>query len=195
MRHLIIGVVLILSVTGCSSGSAGDEEVSIDLTSQQELELWASDLCDATGRLNTTVDALTDAIDVDVSAGLNQLPQIYEQLQARMGEIDAGIDDVEGVLADAPASSPEAGIFAAQVQALVASARTSGNDAVMAAGRAVNAEGFIEAGVAVASAVAAAQKAYEEASAAQSLLQGVRNGSDRNLSDAFEAAPACQSPQ
>lgn len=192
MRQTLMGAAVALCLVGCSGdGTEGPDSTGAP-TAEQELQIWAGELCAATDQLQTEVAGVTESIDLDLAAGLDQLPQIVEQLEARVNGVSDGVQGVESVLENAPASSPEATIFAAQVQARVTSARASGEEAMTAAQQAVNAGNFLEAGVLAASAIAAAQAAYDDASKALELIDGVVKGEDPQLREAFAAAPQCR---
>lgn len=192
MRKIVMGVASVMFLVGCS----GDGTESVNTTeaaiAEQDLRNWAGELCAATDQLQRVVAEVTESIDLDLAAGLNQLPQIVEQLEARVDGVAEGVEGVESALESVPDSSPEAVIFADQVQALVTSARASGEDAISAAESAVNSGSFLEAGVSAASALAAAQAAYDDAGKALALIDGVQNGEDQQLRDAFAAAPECR---
>lgn len=192
MRSMAIGAAVVLLATGCSSDQQEQQAESGVTTREVEAQMWAGELCAATDELQAEVSAIADSIAIDPTAGLDQLPQIYAQIQGSLTRVEAGVDAVESVLLEAPASSPEAVTFATQVQALVRSSRLSGEEARVAADQAVNADNFLEAGLAAATAVAASRQAYDEAGQALALVERTRNGEAPQLREAFAAAPECQ---
>lgn len=192
MRGIFIGVASVLLLAGCSGGSTESADTTEAAIAAEDLQIWAGELCAATDQLQVVVTEVTESIDFDLSAGLDQLPQVVEQLQARVDGVADGVQGVESVLESVPVSSPEATTFAGQVRALVASARASGEDAMTAAQQAVNSGNLLEAGISAASALAAAQAAYDDASKALALIDGVQTGEDQQLREAFAAAPECR---
>lgn len=192
MRPWVIGAMSILVAAGCSTDQQGQSDVSDVVSSEALVQQWAGELCAATDALQSQVAGIATSIEIDPSAGLDQLPQIYAQLQGGVTELETGIDTVESVLRKVPESSPDAAAFASQVQALVQSARSSGEQALASAEEAVNADNFLGAGVAAAGAVAAAQQARADAGAALELVDGARAGQDPQLKSAFAGAPECQ---
>jgi hypothetical protein len=193
MRLWVIGAMTIFVAAGCTADPLEQSDASDVANSEAVVQQWAGELCAATDSLQAQVTGIASSIEIDPSAGLNQLPQIYAQLQGSVAELEAEVDTVESVLRKAPASSPEAVAFAAQVQPLVQSARSSGQEALTSAEEAVNADNFLGAGVAAAGALAAAQQARADAGAALELVNGARTGQDPQLQDAFAGAPECQS--
>lgn len=192
MRLWVIGAMTIFVAAGCTADPLEQSEATDVANSEAVVQQWAGELCTATDALQSQVSGIASSIEIDPSAGLNQLPQIYAQLEGGVAELDAGVDAVESVLRKVPESSPEAVAFATQVQVLVQSARSSGQDALASAEQAVNADNFLSAGVAAAGAVAAAQQARADAGAALELVNGARTGQDSELGEAFAAAPECQ---
>lgn len=161
------------------------------MSPEEQLEVWAGALCTATDELEGAVSEIASSIDIDITAGLDQLPLLYSQLQTGVAEVDEAIDGVESVLNEVPTSSPEAVTFAQEVGALVASARASGDDAIASAQQAVDASNFLAAGLAAASAVSAARSAYNDASQARTMIDEVRSGGPGPIGEAFGAAPEC----
>jgi len=166
MRPWVIGAVAILVAAGCSADPVAQTDASDVVSAEAEIQQWAGELCGATDALQTQVAGIAASIDIDPGAGLDQLPQIYAQLEDGVVELEAGVDTVESVLRKAPESSPEAVAFATQVQALVQSSRSSGEEALASAEKAVSAVNFLGAGIAAAGAVASAQQALADAGAA-----------------------------
>lgn len=199
MRAIIALTFTAALVAGCSSPStdqatdqATDQTTEPQtVTPQVELQAWAGGVCSASNELRTTVGGIATSIDVDLTAGLEQLPQVYEQLQASVGEVDSGIDAVQAAVADVPASSPEAVAFAQELDALATSARTSGQEAVTAAQDAVNADNVLTAGLAAAGAVAAGRTAYEDTRRALTLIDETRSAGQGPVGEAFATAPEC----
>lgn len=193
MRYLITPIVATLLLSGCVSGGSEQAVSKSEMTSEEELQIWASETCTAMSDLKMTVIGFTDSIDIDLSAGLDQLPQVYADLEANVAQVEARIDDVQGALGRAPESSPQAVAFATEAQQLITSARVAGDQALVAGKQAVDATNFLEAGVAAASALAAARSAYDDANAALALVDEVTSGGQGALSAAFTAAPECRS--
>lgn len=192
MRLLVISAAAMLLSTGCTAASQDQSDASDVVSSAAEVQQWASELCAATDALKSQVTGIAGSIDFDPAAGLDQLPQIYAQLEGSVAELETGVDAVESVLRKVPESSPEAVAFSSRVEALVQGARSSGQEALASAEEAVNADNFLGAGIAAAGAVAAAGQARADAGAALELVQTVRSGQDPQLREAFTAASACQ---
>ena len=193
MRLLVVSAVAVLLATGCTANPNEQADASGVVSSEVEVQQWAGELCSATDALQAQVTGIAGSIDIDAAAGLDQLPQIYAQLEDSVAELEVGVDTVESVLRKAPESSPQAVAFAAQLQALVQNARSSGQDALLSAQQAVNADNFLGAGIAAAGAVAAAGQARADATTALELVQSARSGQDPQLREAFASAPECQS--
>lgn len=192
MRLLVVSAAGMLLATGCAGNPQEQTDASGVISSEVEVQQWAGELCAATDALQAQVTGIAGSIDIDPAAGLDQLPQIYAQLEGSVAELEVGVDAVESVLREVPESSPEAVAFASQVQALVQGARSSGQEALASAQEAVNAENFLGAGIATAGAVAAAGQARADATTALELVQSARSGQDPQLRQAFAAASACQ---
>lgn len=177
---------------GCSSDA---QEVAVEqpLTPEQELQVWAGGVCVASDELRSTVGGIASSLDVDITAGLDQLPQVYEQLQASLDEVDLGIQAVQSAVAQVPTSTPEAVTFAEELEGLVVSSRTSGQQALTAAQEALNADNFLTAGVAAAQSVAAGRTAYDDARRAITLVDDARTNGQGPVGEAFANAPECQS--
>lgn len=191
MRGLIALSFVAVLVAGCSSPGVDQATETPTISPEDELRIWAGGVCAASDELRATVGGIASSIDVDLTAGLEQLPQVYEQLQVSVGEVDRGIDAVQAAVADVPASSPEAAAFAQEMDALVVSARTSGQEALTAAQDAVNADNVLTAGLAAAGAVAAGRTAYDDTRRALTLIDETRNSSQGPVGQAFAAAPEC----
>lgn len=194
MRFLVMSAVAMLLATGCAADRQQQTDEPGVANAQVEAQRWAGELCGAIDALQAQVAGFTESIDIDLAAGLDQLPRVYAQLEGSVARMAAGVDAVETVLREVPASSPEAVAFAEQVERLVRSARSSGEEALVSAEQAVNADNFLGAGVAAAGAVAAAQQARTDAGTALELVHRARTGQDPQLQEAFTAAPECASP-
>lgn len=152
---------------------------------------WASGVCLAADDLAIQVTSVTDGLDVDLGNGLDQLPAIQEQVSANVDQIEAGINDVQVALAAVPAGSTQAQEFVVETQVLVDSARSSGQEAVDLLAQAGEAGNVLSAGIAAAGAVAAAQSAFSDATAALDLLDRTRTDGQGELGRAFATAPDC----
>ena len=191
MRPLIALACVALVLAGCSTPATEQATETPTVSPEEELRMWAGGVCTASDELRATVGGIASSIDVDLAAGLNQLPQVYEQLQASLDEVDLGIDAVQAAVTDVPASSPEAAAFAQELDALVTSARTSGQEALTAAQDAVNADNVLTAGLAAAGAVAAGRTAYDDARQALTLIDETRASGQGPVGEAFATAPEC----
>lgn len=191
MKIVLALTCVAVLVAGCSSDT---QEASVEqpLTPEQELEQWAGGVCIASDELRGTVGGIASSIDVDITAGLDQLPQVYEQLQASLDEVDRGIQAVQSAVAAVPSSTPEAVTFAEELEGLVVSTRTSGQQALTAAQDALNADNFLTAGVSAAQAVAAGRTAYDDARRALALVDDARTSRQGPVGEAFANAPECQ---
>jgi uncharacterized phage infection (PIP) family protein YhgE len=181
-------------LTACAADAEQDpaaQEVA-ETASAEELRAWASDVCSAADELATTVTAVTDGLDVDLSQGLDQLPAIQEQVSANLDEVEARIEAVEDALAAVPDGSPGATAFAAEMEALVDSARASGQEAIDLLAEAGAAGDLLNAGLAAAGAVSAAQSAAADADAALQLLDSTRAETGSELGEAFSTAEGCR---
>ena len=192
MKILLVVACVAVFAVGCSSDA---EQASVEqpLTPEQELQAWAAGVCTASDELRGTVGGIASSLDIDITAGLDQLPQVYEQLQASLNEVDLGIQAVQSAVAQVPASTPEAVVFADELEGLVVSTRTSGQQALTAAQEALNADNFLTAGVSAAQAVAAGRTAYDDAQRAITLVDDARTNGQGPVGEAFANAPECQS--
>ena len=192
-RRLVIGVAaLAIALTGCSSSQ--DEparQEAAPATQEELLREWASGVCLAADDLAMQVTSITEGLDVDLGSGLDQLPAIQEQVSANVAEIEAGIDEVQAALAAVPSGSPQAQEFVVEMQVLVQAARSSGQEAVDLLTQAGEAGNVLSAGIAAAGAVAAAQSAFQDATAALDLLDRTRASGQGELGTAFGSAPNC----
>ena len=195
MEKLLIALALSVAfLAGCSAETepqSTQQEVS-ETASAEELRAWASDVCSAADELAATVTSVTDGLDFDLSQGLDQLPAIQEQVTANLDEVEARIEAVEDALAAVPDASPGATAFAAEMEALVDSARTSGQEAIDLLAEAGAAGDLLNAGLAAAGAVSAAQSAAADADAALQLLDSARAETGSELGEAFSTAEGCR---
>ena len=192
-RRLVIGVAaLAIALAGCSSSQDEPAEQEAAPATQEELlREWASGVCLAADDLAMQVTSITEGLDVDLGSGLDQLPAIQEQVSANVAEIEAGIDEVQAALAAVPSGSPQAQEFVVEMQVLVQAARSSGQEAVDLLTQAGEAGNVLSAGIAAAGAVAAAQSAFQDATAALDLLDRTRASGQGELGTAFGSAPNC----
>lgn len=185
--------VVVLVLTGCSSDA--EQEVApqeaASSAGAEELAAWASNVCRTTDELAATVTGVTDGLDLDLSQGLDQLPAIQEQVTARLDEVESEIEAVEAALAAVPEGSASASTFAEEMQALVDSARTSGQEAIDLLAEASAAGNLLNAGLAAAGAASAAQSAASDADAALQLLDRTRADASGELGEAFATAADC----
>ena len=191
-RVWIVVAALAIVLTGCSSsqGEQADQETA-QATQEELLREWASGVCLAADDLAMQVTSVTDGLDVDLGGGLDQLPAIQEQVAANVEEIEAGIDEVQTALAAVPSESTQAQEFVVEMQGLVQSARSSGQEAVDLLAQAGEAGNVLSAGIAAAGAVAAAQSAFQDATSALDLLELTRTSGQGELGEAFASAPNC----
>jgi hypothetical protein len=82
--------------------------------------------------------------------------------------------------------------FAAELDALIENARSSGQEAVDLLAEATSADNFLSAGLAAAGAAAAAQAAYNDASTALDLLDRTRSEGAGEVGEAFSTAQGCK---
>lgn len=192
MSMFVSAGVVVLVLAGCSSDapeSTPPQETST--SSAEELTEWASQVCVAVDELAATVTGVTDDLDIDVSQGLDQLPELQEQVTANIDDVEADIDVVEDALAGVPEGSASATAFAAEMETLVDSARTSGQEAIDLLADATAAGNLLSAGLAAAGAAAAAQSAAADADAALQLLDRTREDAADELGEAFTTAEGC----
>lgn len=186
-----VGVV-VLVLAGCSSGASESATPEVTATSNaEELSAWASQVCGTVDELAATVTGLTDGLDIDLSQGLDQLPALQEQVTANLDVVESDIEAVEDALAGVPDGSASATAFAAEMEALVDSARASGQEAIDLLAEATAAGNLLSAGLAAAGAVAAAQSATSDANAALQLLDRTRQDAGGELGRAFSTAEGC----
>lgn len=195
MRRFVVVVVAIgLAVAGCSSdSSSSDASAKPSPPSDEELlEEWAGQVCSSADQLQTTVAGLATDIDLDVSEGLDQLAEIQEQVSANIVAVEGQIDALQATLSDVPETSVEGQELAGELEALIASARASGQEAIELLAEATSADNFLMAGLSAAGAFAAAESAYSDANVAIELLNELRSSTSGDLGAAFSSAPACQ---
>jgi hypothetical protein len=186
-----VGVV-VLVLAGCSSGASESATPEVTATSNaEELSAWASQVCGTVDELAATVTGLTDGLDIDLSQGLDQLPALQEQVTANLDVVESDIEAVEDALAGVPDGSASATAFAAEMEALVDSARASGQEAIDLLAEATAAGNLLSAGLAAAGAAAAAQSATSDANAALQLLDRTRQDAGGELGRAFSTAEGC----
>ncbi len=181
-------------LAGCSAEAEQQsipQEVS-ETANADELRAWASDVCSAADELEATVTSVTDGLDVDLSQGLDQLPAIQEQVTANLDEVEARIEAVEAALAAVPDASPGVTAFAAEVEVLVDSARTSGQEAIDLLAEAGAAGNLLNASLAITGAASAARSAASDANAALQLLDSARAETGSELGEAFSTAEGCR---
>ena len=188
-----VGVgVVVLVLAGCSSGASESAMPEVTATSNaEELSAWASQVCGTVDELAATVTGLTDGLDIDLSQGLDQLPALQEQVTANLDVVESDIEAVEDALAGVPEGSASATAFAAEMEALVDSARTSGQEAIDLLAGSTAAGNLLGAGLAAAGAAAAAQSATSDANAALQLLDRTRQDAGGELGAAFSTAQGC----
>jgi hypothetical protein len=188
-----VGVgVVVLVLAGCSSDASESATPEVTATSNaEELSAWASQVCGTVDELAATVTGLTDGLDIDLSQGLDRLPALQEQVTANLDVVESDIEAVEDALAGVPEGSASATAFAAEMEALVDSARTSGQEAIDLLAEATAAGNLLGAGLAAAGAAAAAQSATSDANAALQLLDRTRQDAGGELGRAFSTAEGC----
>lgn len=192
MRSLFaLSLAAAVTLGGCSSEPAQTAIEPTPPSDEELLEEWAGSVCTSADALQTTVSAVATNIDFDLSAGLDQLPQIQEQVADNINAVEGQIDELQGVLSQAPASSAQAQRLGQELDGLITSARESGREAVALLGQATSADNFLEAGLAAASAAAAAESSYSDATAALDALDALRASSTGELGTAFTQASAC----
>ena len=182
-----------LTLSGCSSSAQSPVDAPTrtpDLSEQ--LQAWATDVCRSSDALSRQVTGIADGLDVDLGAGLDQLPELQQQVTANIDEVQRRLDEVQEALAAAPAQSPRAVEFAAELDALIENARSSGQEAVDLLAEATSADNFLSAGLAAAGAAAAAQSAYNDASTALDLLDRTRSEGAGEVGEAFSTAQGCK---
>lgn len=192
MSMFVSTSVVVLVLAGCTSDaqeSAPPEETAT--SSAEELSAWASQVCGAVDELAATVNGVTDDLDIDVSQGLDQLPELQDRVTANLDDVEADIETVGDALAEVPEGSASAMAFAAEMEDLVDSARTSGQEAIDLLADATAAGNPLSAGLAAASAAAAAQSAASDADAALQLLDRTREDAGDELGAAFSTAEGC----
>lgn len=177
-------------VVGCSSADpASQPEATVD--PKAELRAWAGEVCTSADLLEASVASIATSIEIDPLAGLDNLPQIAEQVGASLDEVESRIDDLQGVLNRAPASSSEAQAFADEVDTLVTASRTSGEQAIAGLQEAMASQNIFSAGIAVAAAATSARDAQSDARAAVTLMDQTRSSTTGPLGEAFSTAPEC----
>jgi len=195
MKKMLTAVALSAAFLAACSAETEPESIPqevVETANPEELRAWASDVCTAADELAATVTSVTDGLDVDLSQGLDQLPAIQEQVTANLDEVDARIEAVEDALSAVPDGSASATAFAAEMEALVDSARTSGQEAIDLLAEAGAAGDLLNAGLAAAGAVSAAQSAAADADAALQLLDSARADTGSELGEAFSTAEGCR---
>jgi hypothetical protein len=153
MKKMLIAVALSAALLAACSGAAEPESAppeAAESANSEQLRAWASDVCQSADDLAATVTGVSDGLDVDLSQGLDQLPAIQEQVTANLDEVDARIEAVEDALSAVPDGSASATAFAAEMEALVDSARTSGQEAIDLLAEAGAAMDLLNAGLAAA---------------------------------------------
>ena len=182
--------LIALTLVGCSSGAPETQpEATVD--PEAELRAWAGEVCASADRLEATVASVATSIEIDPTAGLDQLPQLVGQVQESLGRVESGIDELQLVLDRAPASSADAQEFATEVNTLVTASRSSGEDAIAGLQAASDAGNIFSAGIAVAAAATAARSAQSDARAAVTLTSETRRSTTGPLGEAFSSAPEC----
>lgn len=192
MRLWLVTLTVAAVAVGCSSDVDEAAVAPTPPSDEELLEDWAGEVCASADELQGTVAGLATDIDLDVGAGLDQLPEIQEQVSANIVAVEAQIDALQTTLADVPESSAQAEQLAGELEALIASARMSGQEAVELLSEATSADNFLMAGISAAGAFAAAESAYTDANAAIELLNELRSSTSGDLGTAFSSAPACQ---
>jgi len=192
MRLWLVTLTVAAVAYGCSSDVDEAAVAPTQPSDEELLEDWAGEVCASADALRSTVAGLATDIDFDVTAGLDQLPEIQEQVAANIVAVDGQIDALQAVLADVPESSAEATELADELEALIASARMSGQEAIELLAEAASSGNFLSAGISAAGAYAAAQDAYSSATAAIDLLDATRSRTSGDIGEAFSAAPKCR---
>jgi hypothetical protein len=192
-RFVVVVFAASVAVAGCSSDSSGPDVAAKPSPPSDEelLAEWAGEVCSSADELQSTVAGLATDIDLDVSAGLDQLPEIQEQVSANIVAVEAQIDALQTTLSDVPESSAEGEQLAGELEALIASARESGQEAIELLAKATSADNFLMAGISAAGAFAAAESAYSDANVSIELLNELRSSTSGDLGAAFSSAPAC----
>lgn len=191
--RLLLAILTVSAVVGGCSSEVDEAAVAPAPPSDEELlEDWAGQVCASADELQSTVAGLATDIDLDISAGLDQLPEIQEQVSENIVAVEAQIDALQSALSDVPESSAEAEQLAGELEVLIASARASGQEAIELLAEATSADNFLMAGISAAGAFAAAKSAYSDANVAIELLNELRSSTSGDLGAAFSSAPACQ---
>lgn len=185
--------VAALALVGCATGEPDPQPVAT-VDPQAQLRAWAGEVCASADVLETTVASVVTSIEIDPTAGLDQLPQILQQVQESLGRVESGIDELQLVVDRAPDSSIEARDFAGEVNTLVTASRSPGEEAIAGLQAATEANNIFSAGVAVAAAATAARSAQSDARAAVTLMEEMRSTTSGPLGEAFTSAPECATP-
>lgn len=187
--YAVIAAAALLA--GCSNTPTASEPEPTPPSDQELLEQWAGDVCTSADAVQATVAGAATNLDFDISAGLDQLPEIEKQVAENIDLVEGQIDQLQTVLSQAPEASSDAQRLSQELDQLISAARESGNEAVALLGQATSADNFLEAGINAAAAVAAAESAYSDASAALEVLDQLRTNASGDLGEAFAAAPSC----
>ena len=182
--------LIAFALVGCSS-AAPESQPDVTVDPKAELRAWAGDVCASADQLEATVASVATSIEIDPTAGLDQLPQLAGQVRESLGRVESGIDELQRVLDRAPVSSPEAREFAAEVNTLVTASRASGEEAIAGLQAASDAGNIFSAGIAFAAAATAARSAHSDARAAVTLMGETRRSTIGPLGEAFSSAPEC----
>lgn len=194
-KAVVACCVVVVGLSACSSSNSDTESAATPAPSPEvatrTLTDWAGEVCQARDLLELKVASVALGLDVDPGGGLDQLPQLREQVEGEVEVLQQGVDDLLIAVRDVPEDSPEVSAFVDEVDTLVGSAQESANEALAQLQAATEADNALLAGVAAVQAVAAAQSAYSDATEALGLLNEVRNDSSGPLAQAFDDAPEC----
>ena len=206
--RFLTAVTVILSaaalLAGCSDSADGEPSTEPSTTAPSGtassaadpgVVTWADGVCAATTDVETAVQQVTAALQVDPGASAGALDQAKAQVAERVGAVRGAMDDLRAAISTSPPGvvSQEVAAAGEQLSATADRARTAA-DQLAAQGAAVaDAQTPAETAAALAAAGGALAAASAGVQAYLASLREAAQSRDPVVRDSFAEAPACAS--
>jgi hypothetical protein len=155
--------------------------------------IWAGEVCVARDNLNAAVSALGRNLSYDITSDRSALEQIDRQLRIQVLAVGDAANDLGTTLVGVPADLQEANDFVVNAT----KAKADADEAVAAVKSdlddMVNADNILDGVASAGSAVIGAKAAFEAGQALVTQVTDLVSAKSGELSEAFDAAPQCQS--
>jgi hypothetical protein len=198
-----VALSVVVLLAGCSGSDSGDGEPSATSTGTPSASgsadagvvTWADGVCSATTDLETAVQGVTTALQVDPTASASALEQAKTQVGERVGEVRVAADDLRAAINTSPPGVVSSQLAEAQGQltASADSARAAAEQLVTQGGAIADAQTPAETVAALTAAGTALATTSAQIQAYLTSLSETAQNRDPVIREAFASAPACVS--